>query len=363
MKHHIWFIKLLDRYFGKFLLNLLPKSSKNRTIAKCKKVLIIRPGGMGDAALLLPSLKAVKNKYTDIKIDILCEARNEGVFKSIDFIDDIFLYHKPLALKPLFRNHYDVTIDTEQSHFLSVVFSWLIKSDFRMGFSGNGRDRCFDKSVDYRQDIYEAYMFWELIDAGLNIGQNYETDFPYFQNNSGKLVNRLILSEFTKKIICFFPGATVSERLWPEERWAAVVDKVTALGFNPVLLGGQMEVPQCSRIASICKTEKMINVSGKLSLSDTAYLFRHADALISTDSGILHFAAMCNIPTISLFGAGIATKWAPEGDKHYLINKELGCSPCTMFGNTPKCTRGHLCMEAISGSDVLKKFNKFIKGN
>ncbi len=51
--------------------------------------------------------------------------------------------------------------------------------------------------------------------------------------------------------------------------------------------------------------------------------------LVSGDSGILHVGVGLGRPTVSLFGPGIAKKWAPRGDKHIVINKNLPCSPCT----------------------------------
>jgi len=45
-------------------------------------------------------------------------------------------------------------------------------------------------------------------------------------------------------------------------------------------------------------------------------------------------------PTVSLFGSGIAAKWAPRGPRHVVLNKDLHCSPCTRFGYTPPCPYG-----------------------
>jgi len=90
-------------------------------------------------------------------------------------------------------------------------------------------------------------------------------------------------------------------------------------------------------------------------LLETTALFDQAKLLISTDSGILHLGVLCNVPTISLFGSGIADKWAPEGEKHIVINKHLDCSPCTKFGTTPPCPNGKACMLKIIPEDIILK--------
>jgi len=46
-------------------------------------------------------------------------------------------------------------------------------------------------------------------------------------------------------------------------------------------------------------------------------------SFFALNSGIIHLGVLCNIPTISLFGSGIADKWAPKGAKHITINKKV----------------------------------------
>ena len=67
------------------------------------------------------------------------------------------------------------------------------------------------------------------------------------------------------------------------------------------------------------------------------------------------------VPTVSLFGPGIAKKWAPEGDRHVVLNRHLACSPCTRFGYTPKCPIQAQCMTGISVDDVVAAAGKLLK--
>ena len=161
-----------------------------------------------------------------------------------------------------------------------------------------------------------------------------------------------------EKIICLFPGATINERLWPEKRWANVIDWIAHNNLRPILIGGSKEYTQCKKIMGYCKTSSGINLCSTLSIIETAGLFKQAKLLISTDSGILHLGVLCNIPTISLFGSGISDKWAPKGDNHSVIKKNLDCSPCTRFGTTPPCPNKKVCMHKITPEDVIKNIIK-----
>jgi len=69
-----------------------------------------------------------------------------------------------------------------------------------------------------------------------------------------------------KKIICLFPGATIDERLWPEKRWAKVMDWIADKNLKPILIGGLKEYNQCKKIMTYLKTDTGINLCSTLSI-------------------------------------------------------------------------------------------------
>ena len=176
---------------------------------------------------------------------------------------------------------------------------------------------------------------------------------PYFSptNQEREKVNAL-LADIKKEVVCMFPGASIREKLWPTDRWSKVADELWKLGKQSIIIGGMAEIDMSQKIMDAANSP-ILNLCGKLSLSETAALFDRSRLLISTDSGILHIGAMCNIPTVSLFGPGIADKWGPKGERHRIINKKLPCSPCTKFGTTPPCPNRQECMTGITSNEVI----------
>ena len=344
-------IKRIDQIIGPALLKLFPKAAidKSKT-TPLKKILVIRPGGMGDALLLLPTLKEVAGLF-NVTIDILCEPRNKNVFTSVTFVNQIFSYKNPKSMLSVFQKKYDVVFDTEQSHFLSAIITRLIRADIKAGFKTRGRDKMYNKAIAYRHNVYEAKVFRELFSIVFSLRKPFHFNFPYFIPPK----HNHFLSFKGEKIICLFPGATIDERLWPEKRWAEIMDWIADKNLKPILIGGLKEYNQCKKIMTYCKTDTGINLCSTLSIPEIAALFDQAKLLISTDSGILHLGVLCNVPTISLFGSGIADKWAPQGRQHVVINKELPCSPCTVFGTTPVCPNEKACMLKIIPKDIILK--------
>lgn len=357
MKNHIRTIKFVDKLIGSALVRVLPARRFNARFNKGapKRLLVIRPGGMGDAALLAPVLKMVKNRYPFLRMDILCEQRNAGIFQALSFVDTVLDYQKPRHMLALIKEYYDLIVDTEQSHFLSAVVCRFLKGGYTIGYKAEGRERMFHYAENYRHDIYEADMFLTLFRHSFDLPNKVTWEEPLF-TPLGKAEQKIIRNICSQKeaIVCLFPGATISERLWPDERWAHVIDYIWETGCQPVLLGGSMEYDQCKRIQSFCKSAKVKNMCGMLSLHETAWLFKHSKLLISTDSGILHLGVICKLPTISLFGSGIKKKWAPKGEHHIAISLDLPCSPCTIYGHTPPCPKGKQCMMDIQIESVIE---------
>lgn len=342
----------MDRLIGPVLLKIFPVARSQVSLPKTvQRILVIRPGGMGDALLLLPSLKQA-HKNGRVKIDILCEPRNMAVFQCCPFVHRIFSYQDPFSFLSVFKLNYDAVIDTEQSYFLSALTARLVKAHIRLGFDTFNRGLMFTHPFKY-QNSYEAEVFWCLFSTLFGFKKPFSLNQPYLQASDGKanLYSKL------NQIICLFPGATTPERHWPSERWASVCNWLLKRGNTPILIGGKMERPSCLEIYNKCKTPGTINLCGQLSIPQTIHLFSRAKKLISTDSGILHLAVVCNLPTVSLFGPSDPAKWGPKGLEDHIIHKNSDCSPCASFGTIPDCPNECICMQKITPEDVISALN------
>lgn len=354
MISQIKIVKYIDRLVGPALAGLVPSLSARKP-DKIERLLVIRPGGMGDAVLLLPILKMLKRRYTSLSIDILCESRNSGIFTSTFLVNDVFHYHQPGRMLSAIRGDYDVIVDTEQSHFLSAVICRLNCRALTAGYGGNGREKMFHQVISYRKDMYEADMFLALFRSVFELPARVEWEGPFLRPLHSKQLERMkqLDDSMDPKRVFLFPGASNSAKVWPEERWGGVADALVEQGFKPVLLGGPMEKEVCSRIASMCKKSVINDLSNQLSLPETSWLFERGGLLITGDSGLLHLAVLSGIQTLALFGPSSHVKWAPKGDRHRVIDKKYPCGPCTVFGTIPPCPYSHGCMHSIASDDVI----------
>jgi len=356
----IIFLKLVDHSIG-FLIILIiqglllckPKSS-GRIPENLKNVLIIRPGGIGDAVWLLPLIRVLKQR-TGCSIDVLCERRNMAVFDLCrEQLRHIWMYDEQgwKLIKDLASQNYDCVIDTEQYHHFSAIFTYLTSSSCRIGFDTvPHRSKIYTHKVPYDQQAQEYLMFLGLLNVILPIKSE-----EYLQQMVLDLPKMDLPQEIKRQsYITVYIGASVRERYWGSAKFAQLCRELVGSGHRVVLIGGKEDTKKAAEIKGLFNNDKIVDMVGKISLVQTVAVLKEGLGAVGADSGIMHLACAVNCPAVWLFGAGIERKWLPQYSKHESINLHLDCSPCTLFGYTPRCPYDVRCLKEISVAQVVNK--------
>jgi lipopolysaccharide heptosyltransferase II len=310
-------------------------------------VLIIRPGGIGDAVLLIPALRVLKERFPLAQIDVLAETRNAEIFTLCEAVTRIFLYHRVRDLARVLLQSYDLVIDTEQWHRLSAVVAFLTRAPVRAGFVTNERARLFSHCVPYDQCAYEVSSFLRLVESVTGEPIRMDQEVPFIVASPRRLdQNR------SRPTVVLSPGASIPEKRWGDQRFAELAARLTSHGCAVAVVGGNAERKQARRVC-FGGSPNVTDLTGRLSLREVAALLAGADVLVTPDSGLLHLASAVGTATVSLFGASNKEKWAPKGREHRILSAELPCSPCSAFGYTPRCPIDIECLRQISVEDVL----------
>ncbi len=345
-------IKAVDGCIGRLLTRLLPMPLWRALNTHPLSALLIRPGGIGDAVLLAPLINIIKNLYPAIQITILAERRNAGLFDLIPSVDKVYCYDRPAEFMRAVRGSYDLVIDTEQWHRLSAVVARLIRAPMKIGFGTNERRRMFTHSVSYSHDDYEAVSFIRLLEPlsdSCTVSDN-PAPFLTVPSDAALAAEELLKPLGGAPFVVLFSGASIPEKRWGVEGFKAIASFLKDHGYGVVVVGALADLADGDRITA----EGGLNLAGQTSLAETAGVIARSELLVSGDSGLLHIAVGLGIPTVSLFGPGRALKWAPRGENHFVLNRQLDCSPCTTFGTTPHCPSKARCMQAITVTEVAQ---------
>lgn len=350
----IAFLRFIDNYLG-LLVSLMPNLLFSCQIVEPTTFLLIRPGGIGDAVLLLPMLHQLFRLYPNAKIEVLAERRNAEVFSWSPAVSAVWLYDRPLDFLNLFRRRYDLIIDTEQWYRLSAVVARLLNAPRLIGFATNERSRLFTDPCPYNTEEYEAEMFFKLL-APLDLNAP-----PPQVDNLEILALPKPAHFFKNPYIVIFPGASVTAKQWPAERFAEVACFCAGKGFDVVVVGGKAESDTGRLIVNA--SSSCHNLAGKTSLTEAAAIVAGACLMISGDSGLLHIAQLQGVPTVSLFGPSDPKKWCLKGGLHSVVSAGSECAPCSRFGTIPTCYHNFQCMQDITVTMVVEAVEFLLKKN
>ncbi len=374
-ENKIKFIKALDRSVGSIIcraLGLLTRGANNnpslpipeKDLKGIEKILVIRPGGIGDAILFYPLLHHLRSRFPGSELHILVEKRNHAVLGANNIADKVYLYDRFMTvdLLKVMLSHYDLVIDTEQYHNLSAVVAFLIGAKYRCGFDTGPRGKLFTHRVEYSQKIYEVYSFLNLFSSITGEGTTFNQNSPFYPVNE-KFISwaKNQLRRFdAKEIAVLCSGATAPERRWGPKKYAELAEWLIKQDFNVILIGAKSERQDSLDIEKRVPAEKILNLVGKTSIPQAAAVVSLADIYVSSDTGVLHAAYGVGTPTVHLFGPGILEKWAPVGKRYIAITKNLPCSPCTEYGYTPPCPFNAKCVHMISVDDIKDAILKIL---
>jgi heptosyltransferase II len=343
-------LKWIDSVVGGLVAAVLPAAS-SRAVAVPQRLLVIRPGGIGDAVLLVPALLALKERFPEATITVLAERRNGSAFILCPVVDHLLLYDTPAGIARAILGGYDVVIDTEQWHRLSAVVAWASRALVTIGFATNNRKRLFSHSVAYSHNDYETLSFFNLL-APLAIGPPASLSIPFLVVPAAAVARAdALLAPFAgARLVTIFPGASIAERRWGAERFRRVAERLAKEGIKVVVLGGKDDAVDGEVVV---QQAEGLNLAGKTTLAESAAVIARSALLLSGDSGVLHLAVGLGVPTVSLFGPGIEAKWGPKGEGDRVLNHRLPCSPCTRFGTTPPCPCQARCLSEITVEEVV----------
>lgn len=121
-------------------------------------------------------------------------------------------------------------------------------------------------------------------------------------------------------LVVVAPGSAKTEKLWREDRWAAIVRYLMEdYDLRVALMGAPGEKELCLRIADDSGTNPLVWCDA--GLRKQALRLSSARLLVSVDNGLRYIAAEMETPTLALFGPTDERQWRPlaEPFKHGVV--------------------------------------------
>jgi heptosyltransferase-2 len=339
-----------------------------------KRILIARTDRIGDVVLSTPVIKALRDKFPDAYICFMTGPEAKDIVEGNPFLDEVIVLDKDSQHRGLFgllrlagdikRKKIELALalhPTNRVHLL-VFLARILK---RVGFNRRLGFLLTDK-LKHTKQLGEKHELEYNLDFVRYLGIEPEDRnlFMPIRTEAENWVNELFAKEGIgkeDKLMAIHPGASCISKVWPAERFAQVADRlIERYGFKVFIIAGKKDIEIAERVSQAMR-KKAINLAGATSVSQLASLLKRCDLFISNDSGPVHIAVSFSVPVISIFGRnqkGLSPKrWGPLGQYCRILHKEVGCKEC--FAHN--CTKGFICLRAITVEDVLGAAESLIK--
>jgi 3-deoxy-D-manno-octulosonic-acid transferase/heptosyltransferase-1 len=261
-------------------------------------------------------------------------------------------------LKELRSNEYDLVIDL-QGLFKSAILAGLSRGKRKIGPNW-GREGS-DLFLTERPFFVDADK--HAVDKYLKVAEylgcekdSWEGHIPIRESDK-KSIDKVFHDRGIKdqSLVAINPFAKWTTKLWEPERFAALAGRLQKeLACHIVFTGSRQDRAEIDAIMERLE-EKPVNLAGKTSLKELAYLYSKSQLLVTTDTGPMHIAAAMGCPVVALFGPTAPWRTGPYGEGHSVIRDEIECSPCF----SKKCEHVS-CMRNITVDRVFETVKKQI---
>ena len=304
------------------------------------KILVIRLKYIGDALLSLPVIRSIKASYPEAEIDYLLYEHVACLFEQEESIRRVQVITKKEKKSPekyfkkllkLRAEKYDVVIDLLTVP-ATVIISKFTGAKHIIGFDkGKQRSKFYTHPVKHIPNISSVKQKLSLLrkmPIAINC-LNTDITLSFTTQECEAIRYRMQAAglDFSRPIVMFSCIARVKKKLWPEQSYANLIDKVKQETKAQVLLvwGNKSEQKQIANIVEKVKNKNDVfyNIESE-TVRELAVIAKHCDLYIGNDSGPRHIAEAAGIPTFTVFAPSYSKRvWIPQlNDRHQAIDMQ-----------------------------------------
>ena len=356
------------------------------------KILLLKYRNIGDVLLTTPLIKNLKKTYPNAQIDASVNKGTEEMLTLNPNLSKIIPYERKVinsltTFKRLWREikfigsfkkeNYDIVINLTEGDRGNLI-AWLSNAPMKIGYSN--KTWLFRRALTHKMP--KQYLR-HTIEASLDplralkipiIDKNVEI---FWSLKDDKIINK----ELTQidNFIHIHPVSRWLFKCISDSTMAQIIDYCEFdLGIKVVLTASDdyFEIQKVNNILSQTSSDPL-NLSGKLSLKQTAALNSKAKLFIGVDTSIMHISASNNIPVLAFFGPSGACHWGPWDNNlmssgynkingfqsmgmHRVFSESRSCQPCGKDG----CDGSKIsdCLMSLNISQIKNNIKEMLNG-
>lgn len=288
----------------------------------CKNILCIRPDNMGDLIMTVPALRALKDSF-GAKITVLTSSMAKAIINSIAEIDDQIIFDLPWVKTDTLTKSdefYEVIAQIKARKFDAAVI-FTVYSQNPLPAAMLAYLAGIPRILSYcRENPYQLLTNWvpdkepytELkhqvtrdLELVATIGATttdrrlrLNVDETCWQSITDKLANLGV--DLNKRWIILHAGVSEEKRRYPINEWIGIAEQLIAQGHQVILTGSASEKKLIDKLEQSIGAGSF-STAGLFQVNELVCLVKHAKAIISVNTGIVHIATAVCTPVVVLY--------------------------------------------------------------
>jgi ADP-heptose:LPS heptosyltransferase len=327
-------------YFANVLADRFWFKQNPKTLAS---ILVLRWDEIGDMAASAHVFAALKKRFPDARLSVLCKPFVKSLIEHDPNIDEVFCRIDD------FNKHFDAVVEmrgTWKSFWKSFQYGVKYRAS-------RAEVRLRNKGKQLHETLTNAETIWPII------GKIDAPQLPLFysQNDEAVVQDFLAKNQITRFAI-IHAGARRKLRQWPKDRFAKVVDYLKNMYQLDIVFAGTQEDEADIEDIKNGLGFQTYNFTKGFSLSAFSALCKQATIYVGNESGPLQIASAMGIPVLGLFGPGVPDIFYPLSPKSMVIHHILKCNPCDQI----HCVQPeNPCIEMITNDQVRGSINEILR--
>lgn len=324
--------------------------------------LVIQTAFIGDVILATALLEQIHQQFPDARIDMLVRKGNEPLLANHPFLNQVLVWDKKKAkyanlwrlLRQIRQTRYDAVLNLQRFGATGLLTA-LSRATQTVGFDKNPFSRWFSRRVQHRMEpgIHEVDRNVALFAALQDRSELPERIRPQLYPSSADY--EAVRAYQTSDYYCIAPTSVWFTKQFSLQKWVEFIQQVP-LNTTIYLLGASSDRETCETIRQQANRPNVINLTGKLTLLQSAALLAGARMNYVNDSAPLHLCSAMNAPTTAVFCSTVPQfGFGPLSEVARIAEtpEPLDCRPCGLHGQRA-CPLGHFrCATTISTEGLL----------
>ncbi len=304
----------------------------------------------------LPAIRAIHEHYPQASIAVLARPWVAALYEGERAIERVI---------PLDAGTLELARRLRKDHFdLAVVLPNSLRSAFEVrlggakrivGYTRDGRRPLLSDAIAIpaKGEIppHESYYYLELLRRAGLIGALPEVREICLDDVEKKKHRGAALFEslgVKTPVIGVSPGAAYgSAKRWLPERFAESARKLAAqMSASVAVFGSDAEKAMCGEVAQAAGGR---NFAGETTLRQFIDMTAACSLFLTNDSGAMHIASACGVPSVTVFGPTNEIATGPLGPLARIVREPVYCAPCLLR----ECPIDHRCMTRVTVDHVI----------